>query len=29
MVARQREIAKRGSVMNGRDIGTVVFPNAT
>jgi cytidylate kinase len=28
MVARQREIAKRGSVMNGRDIGTVVFPNA-
>lgn len=28
MVARQREIAKRGSVMNGRDIGTVVFPHA-
>ena len=28
MVARQREIAKRGSVMNGRDIGTVVFPQA-
>ena len=28
MVARQREIAARGSVMNGRDIGTIVFPNA-
>ena len=28
MVARQREIAKRGAVLNGRDIGTVVFPNA-
>lgn len=28
MVARQREIARRGAVLNGRDIGTVVFPNA-
>ena len=28
MVARQREIGKRGAVLNGRDIGTVVFPNA-
>ena len=28
MVERQREIGKRGAVMNGRDIGTVVFPNA-
>ena len=28
MVARQREIGKRGAVMNGRDIGTVVFPDA-
>ena len=28
MVARQRELAKRGAVMNGRDIGTVVFPEA-
>jgi CMP/dCMP kinase len=28
MVARQREMAKRGAVLNGRDIGTVVFPNA-
>ena len=25
MVARQRELGKRGAVMNGRDIGTVVF----
>ena len=28
MVARQRELAERGAVLNGRDIGTVVFPNA-
>jgi CMP/dCMP kinase len=28
MVARQRELAKRGAVLNGRDIGTVVFPKA-
>ncbi len=28
MVGRQREIAKRGAVLNGRDIGTVVFPTA-
>lgn len=28
MVARQRELGKRGAVMNGRDIGTVVFPDA-
>ena len=28
MVARQRELATRGAVMNGRDIGTVVFPTA-
>jgi cytidylate kinase len=28
MVQRQREFAKRGAVMNGRDIGTVVFPQA-
>lgn len=28
MVARQREMGKRGAVMNGRDIGTVVFPDA-
>ena len=28
MVARQREMGKRGAVLNGRDIGTVVFPNA-
>jgi CMP/dCMP kinase len=28
MVARQRELGKRGGVMNGRDIGTVVFPAA-
>jgi cytidylate kinase len=28
MVARQRELGERGGVMNGRDIGTVVFPNA-
>ena len=28
MVARQRELAARGAVLNGRDIGTVVFPNA-
>ena len=28
MVARQRELAKRGGVLNGRDITTVVFPNA-
>ena len=29
MVARQRELGERGAVMNGRDIGTVVFPTAT
>lgn len=28
LVARQRELGKRGAVMNGRDIGTVVFPDA-
>jgi CMP/dCMP kinase len=28
MVGRQRELGKRGAVMNGRDIGTVVFPDA-
>lgn len=28
MVDRQRELGKRGAVLNGRDIGTVVFPNA-
>ena len=28
MVERQRTIAKRGAVLNGRDIGTVVFPSA-
>lgn len=28
MVARQREMGKPGAVMNGRDIGTVVFPDA-
>ena len=28
MVQRQRAIAKRGAVLNGRDIGTVVFPDA-
>lgn len=28
MVERQREIAKKGGVLNGRDIGTVVFPGA-
>ena len=28
MVRRQRELGGRGAVMNGRDIGTVVFPNA-
>ncbi len=28
MVKRQREIGKRGAVLNGRDIGTVVFPDA-
>ena len=28
MVARQRELGERGAVMNGRDIGTIVFPNA-
>ena len=28
MVERQRELGKRGAVMNGRDIGTVVFPHA-
>jgi len=28
MVARQRDLAKRGAVLNGRDIGTVVFPDA-
>ena len=29
MVQRQRELGKRGAVMNGRDIGTVVFPDAS
>jgi cytidylate kinase len=28
MVERQRAMAKRGAVLNGRDIGTVVFPEA-
>jgi cytidylate kinase len=28
MVGRQRELGARGAVMNGRDIGTVVFPKA-
>lgn len=28
MVERQRTISKRGAVLNGRDIGTVVFPGA-
>jgi cytidylate kinase len=28
MVQRQREMGLRGAVMNGRDIGTVVFPDA-
>jgi CMP/dCMP kinase len=28
MVERQRELGERGAVMNGRDIGTVVFPRA-
>ncbi|MDQ2856195.1 MAG: (d)CMP kinase [Acidobacteriota bacterium] len=28
MVARQREMGRRGAVLEGRDIGTVVFPNA-
>jgi cytidylate kinase len=28
MVARQREMGQRGAVLNGRDIGTVVFPAA-
>ncbi len=28
MVKRQRELGARGAVMNGRDIGTVVFPAA-
>jgi len=28
MVKRQREMGERGAVLNGRDIGTVVFPNA-
>jgi cytidylate kinase len=28
MVARQRELGMRGAVLNGRDIGTVVFPDA-
>ena len=28
MVRRQRELGKRGAVLNGRDIGTVVFPDA-
>src|SRR2546430_221494 len=28
MVERQREMGRRGAVMNGRDIGTVVFPDA-
>ena len=29
MVARQRELGRRGAVLNGRDITTVVFPDAT
>jgi cytidylate kinase len=28
MVARQRAMGRRGAVLNGRDIGTVVFPDA-
>ena len=28
MVQRQRALGKRGAVLNGRDIGTVVFPDA-
>lgn len=28
LVRRQRELGRRGAVMNGRDIGTVVFPSA-
>jgi CMP/dCMP kinase len=28
MVERQRQLGQRGAVMNGRDIGTVVFPGA-
>lgn len=28
MVALQREMGRRGAVLNGRDIGTVVFPDA-
>lgn len=28
MVQRQREMGQRGAVLNGRDIGTVVFPEA-
>src|SRR6476469_1158155 len=28
MVARQRELGRRGAVLNGRDITTVVFPDA-
>lgn len=28
MVARQRVLGKRGAVLNGRDIGTVVYPDA-
>ncbi len=28
MVQRQRKLGQRGAVMNGRDIGTVVFPDA-
>jgi len=28
MVERQRAIGKRGAVLNGRDIGTIVFPDA-
>jgi len=28
MVQRQRELGERGAVLNGRDIGTVVFPEA-
>jgi cytidylate kinase len=28
MVARQRMMGRRGAVLNGRDIGTVVFPDA-
>src|SRR5256886_7223010 len=28
MVQRQRELGRRGAVMNGRDIGTIVFPDA-